>query len=62
MWFRHEIIRLRRGQQELVIRRAAGTPSAGFVGMINGQDCVWSPTREGAVGALLRRTAYRAMR
>ncbi len=60
MRFRTDYIHLRRGQQQLVIRRAWGVHGSGFVGMIDGHDCVWSPTREGAVGALLRRTAYRS--
>jgi hypothetical protein len=59
MRFRADYIHIWRGQQQLVVRRTCRPDGPGYVGVINGCECVWSPTREGAVGALLRRTAYR---
>jgi hypothetical protein len=59
MRFRADYIHLRRGEQTLVVHRDSRANGPGYVGVIDGFECVRSATREGAVGALLRRTAYR---
>ncbi len=51
-------IELRRGRQLLAIGLEAGVGPVRYIGSINGRPCVSSPTKAGAVNALLRRLAY----
>jgi len=60
MRFRNEIIQIQRGRQALAIRRDNARGAVQFIGTIDGRHCVSSPTREGAMSALLRRLAYGA--
>ena len=58
MFHRTDIIHLRRGAQQLSIASEYDDGAVRFVGSIDGNRCVTSITREGAVSALLRRAAH----
>lgn len=61
MRYRAETIQLQRGSQTLAIGFEPNG-AARYVGRIDGRACVSSPTREGALSALLRRIAYEERR
>jgi len=54
MYHRTDIIHLRRGAQQLSIGCEFEDGAPRYVGSIDGNRCVTSITREGAVSALLR--------
>lgn len=52
---RHQTIELRRGQMVLTVAPELVGGVVRYVGRVNGRGCVSSPSREGAIQALLRR-------
>lgn len=58
MLFFTETTLLHRDRRTLTVKQEATPTGFCYVGRIDGLHCVSSPTREGAICALLRRVAY----
>jgi hypothetical protein len=62
MQCRTETIRLRRGSQQLTINPEIIDGLTRYVGSVDGNPCITSITREGAMSGLLRRVISTAQR
>lgn len=58
MHHRTDTLHLRQCRRRLAIRRVSRGAATLFCGSIDGRDCMALPTREAAMGALLRRVAH----